>query len=193
MTGQKDSGLQEQVEKALLPLTSGGEFRLETIKYDIHFGVFEFRLHSEKIDIIFRNKLIFRTESQVFTTQNVEFFLPSVRKTFSGEFLFPAMNINILFRHESPLRGIREGLHVPGTSRARPQVILLLEDSSVMSNFYELSMAISRHISTLHAWFHPDALDETIRLYESEIEKKKNPVSRYDLSEFLRYTRRYDS
>jgi hypothetical protein len=189
MTGHKEVGLQEQVQKALLPLTHGGEFQFETIKYDIHFGVFEFRLHSEKIDIIFSNKLIFQTDSQEYITQNVEFFQPSVKKTFRGEFLFSALRINILFRDESPLRGIREGIHIPGSSWARPQVMLLLEDATVFPGLKELCETILQNLPVIYAGFSKDKIDETILLYEQAIEKSKNPGDRYNVAEYERYTR----
>jgi hypothetical protein len=174
------SDLLKRIRTTVNPLTCNGNFQLDIIKYDISHGMFEVRLHSDEMDIIFRIYLWIVNQSQFKDIRSCLFYIPSLAKTFNAEILFSTMNLNIIWKQEGSLRGLSQDFHTCGSSIAQKKVEILLDDRMLFTDLNELCNEISQNLSAIRTRFRSDTVEETMRFYQIEIEKSKNPESRYD-------------
>jgi hypothetical protein len=164
-------GLLEQIQTAVQPLIKNGDFHLEPVGlkyYDADVSVW---LTSTEMDMIFQSRLRHRACVDCYLKVH------SVKKLFISEYLFPALNINLLENTDNHVRDFSSIIiwdtpvknRVPG--KYQVEFEYLLAGSGFIGELYRQCFAMNERLPEIQNIFSSDKIDETIRLYLLELKK----------------------
>jgi len=162
---RNNPGLLEYITKAIEPLTGSGEYQLGLIETETYYYETIVRLESPEMDILFRTTFLLNTSIQCF------FNVHRVKKTFSGEFLFPAINIPIQLKKGEPSKGLFFKHYSPEKTEAQNEIESLIEGSGFIFELNRLCCEIKRQLQVIGEAFGDQAIDKTLTLYASEYDK----------------------
>jgi hypothetical protein len=164
-------GLLEQIQIAVQPLIKNGDFHLEPVTLAYYDGEVTVRLTSSMLDIIFQSRLKHQAGIDCY------FKVHSVKKLFFSEYVFPALTINLLENTDIPFMDFSSKItwETPGISQDQGKYQVefeyLLAGSGFIRELNRHCIAIHEKKMEIQTIFDTDHIDETIRLYITELKK----------------------
>lgn len=169
MLDNKDIGLLKHIQTAVQPLTTDEGFQLEAISYGSYYGQVTVVLASKEMDIVFNLNL------KGYPMVGCVLRPHSINLSFIAEFLFSALGIDISFKRCNYIKGLDLTMF-NGTLHKHQKIIdYLVEKSGCIIGLNRLCTEIQGLMPNIRWIFHPDAVDETVRLYMEEAKKQKYP------------------
>lgn len=170
-----DQGLLEQVKEVVRPLTDGGGFQLKSLIYcDNYQDGNNIKLTSPAMEIDFGHNL--RLTKYI----SVYFKVRPLKESFSAEPLFSARKIPITFHECGPRPDMSDHARMK-TYNSTNIIALLLWETGFIEELNRLCNEIRANLPAIQNAFAPENLDETLRLYAIECQKKR-PASESSFS-----------
>ncbi|KAF5035561.1 hypothetical protein DSECCO2_584290 [anaerobic digester metagenome] len=169
MLDNKDTGLLKHIQTAVQPLTVDEGFQLEAISYGSYYGQVTVVLVSREMDIVFNLNI------KGYPIIGCVLRPHSINLSFIAEYLFSALGFDISFKRCNYLKGLDLTMF-NGTPHKHQKIIdYLVEKSGCIIGLNRLCTEIQGLMSNIRQIFHPDAVDETARIYVEETKKRKYP------------------
>ncbi|NMB79435.1 MAG: hypothetical protein GYA23_10130 [Methanomicrobiales archaeon] len=171
MYSNEQSGLLEQIQPAIQPLTETGDFYLKSISINDFESAIIIQLSSPGLEMRYGATAI---HSHV----NCVFIIHSLKKFFSIDYLSPALKLNItinkgefLENYPSPPSGIIET-----TEKYQARWDAILKGVNFIEELNRQCIGIRDNLPEIRRAFSPENIDETVRVYSAEY-KKTNPLA----------------
>lgn len=168
MISNDASGILEKIQDAVKPLTDTREFDLEYISLNDWESTLNFKVRSSWIEITFG-------ASAIHTHLSCSLIIPSVKKIFIADFLFPALNLNIpIIKGEFQAHPLPE----PGTSndsvKYQAKWDAILRGTGFIEKLHQQCLGIRDNLPEIRKAIDLDHLNQTIQVYVAEY-RKVNP------------------
>jgi hypothetical protein len=165
MISNDQPGLLEKIRNAVQPLTESGEFSLGSISTNDWESCLNVKIISSWI--------IIRTGvSAVHTGVGCAIIIPSRKKIFNGDLLFPALKLNIpIYKGEFQ----EYPLPVPGssneTTKYQAKWDAILRGTGFIEKIHQQCLGIRENLPEIRQALDPDHLDQTVQKYFIEFKK----------------------
>jgi len=158
-------GLLENLQKAVRPLTTDGEFQLVTVLWGAYDGEVALTLHSDAVDLTFQTNLRSSNTIFWFFTDNAS------EKKFYAKYLIPALNINITTGTWEYVNNLEYGFMNGHHEKYQIEIEYLLEKTGYLKFISKLCTEIKENLPRIKILFDKKNIEETISLYSIEFRK----------------------